>query len=75
MTKEGTGLATDLTPLISSLFALIPIPVAVVASDGRVVLSNSAFSDIFQGIQNIQSVPHHELEMPGRGTYELRAFL
>src|SRR5438093_1015805 len=71
MTKDGTGVATDLTPLISSLFALIPIPVAVVATDGRVVLSNSAFSDLFQGIQSIQGLPHHELEVAGRGTYEL----
>src|SRR5437016_9576247 len=71
MTKEGTGLAADLTPLISGLFALIPVPVAVVANDGRVVLSNSAFSDLFQGTQNIQGLPHHELEIAGRGTYEL----
>src|SRR5438552_2780510 len=71
MTKEGTGVAADLTPLISSLFALIPIPVAVVATDGKVVLSNSAFSDLFQGTQNIQGLPHHELEIAGRGIYEL----
>src|SRR5438477_6748181 len=71
MTKEGTGLAADLTPLISGLFALIPIPVAVVATDGKVVLSNSAFSDLFQGTQNIQGLPHHELEIAGRGIYEL----
>jgi signal transduction histidine kinase/CheY-like chemotaxis protein len=71
MTKEGAGFATDLTPLITSLFALIPIPIAVVANDGRVVVSNSAFSDLFQGVQNIEFLPHHELELPGRGTYEL----
>ena len=71
MTREGTGLATDPTQLITSLFALIPVPVAIVDDGGRVVLSNSAFADVFQGIQNIQSIPHHEVEMPGRGTYEL----
>jgi signal transduction histidine kinase/ActR/RegA family two-component response regulator len=71
MTKEGARLAADPSLLISSLFALIPIPVAITESDGRVVLSNSAFSDLFQGIQNIQSIPHHELEITGRGTYEL----
>ena len=71
MPKEGAGPATDPLPLISSLFALIPIPVAVAANDGRIVLSNSAFSDLFQNIQNIQSVPHHEFELVGRGTYEL----
>jgi len=73
MTKEGAGHATDLTPLISSLFALIPIPVAVVANDGGVILANSAFSDIFQGIQNIQTIPQHEFEVAGRGTYELES--
>ena len=71
MTREGTRTAIDLSNLISSLFTLIPIPVAVAASDGRVILSNSAFSDLFQGVQNIQSVPHHDLEIAGRGTYEL----
>jgi signal transduction histidine kinase/ActR/RegA family two-component response regulator len=71
MATEGTGLATDLNQLISSLFALIPVPVAVVDATGRVVLSNSAFADLFHDIQNIQSIPHHELELPGRGTYEL----
>ena len=71
MTREGTGLATDTTHLISSLFALIPVPVAVVDTDGRVILSNSAFADLFHGIHNIQTLQHHELELPGRGTYEL----
>ena len=71
MTREGTGLASDSTPLVTSLFALIPVPVAIVDDGGRVVLANSAFTDLFQGIQSIQSIPHHELEVPGRGTYEL----
>ncbi|HYR43678.1 MAG TPA: ATP-binding protein [Terriglobia bacterium] len=71
MAREGIGVAIDPTQLISSLFALIPVPVAVIDESGRVVLSNSAFADLFHDIQNIQSVPHHELELPGRGTYEL----
>jgi signal transduction histidine kinase len=71
MTREGIALATDRSPLISTLFALIPIPVAVVENDGRIALSNSAFSDLFPDIQNIESIQHHELEIPGRGTYEL----
>src|SRR5881396_1741889 len=71
MTREGAGLTLDRTQLIGSLFALIPVPVAVVDSRGRVILSNSAFADIFSGVQNIDSVPHHELEVPGHGTYEL----
>jgi len=71
MTREGAGRTLDRTQLIGSLFALIPVPVAVVDSRGRVILSNSAFTDIFSGVQNIDSVPHHELEVPGQGTYEL----
>ena len=66
MTKEGAGLAVDPSQLVTSLFALIPVPVAIVDDGGRIVLSNSAFSDLFQGIQNIQSIPHHEIEMAGR---------
>ncbi|HEY2384551.1 MAG TPA: ATP-binding protein [Terriglobia bacterium] len=73
MTREGTAtaVATDSTQLITSLFALIPVPVAIVEQDGRVVLANSAFSDLFQNIQNVQLLPQHELEVAGRGTYEL----
>jgi signal transduction histidine kinase/CheY-like chemotaxis protein len=72
MTREGTGLATDSTQLVTSLFVLIPVPVAIVEQDGRVILANSAFADLFQNIQNVQSLPQHELELPGRGTYELQ---
>src|SRR3989449_11583771 len=71
MTREGAGLTLDRTQLIGSLFALLPVPVAVVDSRRRVIMSNSAFTDIFSGVQNIDSVPHHELEVPGHGTYEL----
>jgi len=70
MNREGTALATD-SALITSLFVLIPVPVAIVEQDGRVVLANSAFTDLFQNIQNVQLLPQHELELPGRGTYEL----
>ena len=70
MTREGTALATD-SALITSLFVLIPVPVAIVEQDGRVVLANSAFTDLFQNVQNVQLLPQHELELPGRGTYEL----
>jgi signal transduction histidine kinase len=71
MTREGAVLAADTTQLISSLFALIPVPVGVVDDSGRVILSNSAFADLFQGIHNVQALQQHELELPGRGTYEL----
>src|SRR5215831_9032471 len=69
--REGTGLATDPSHLIRTLFALIPVPVAVIDSEARTLLANSAFTELFQGIQNIQSIPQHEIEIPGRGAYEL----
>src|SRR5439155_16139407 len=72
MTKEGTRLATDTSQLVSSLFALIPVPVAIVDAYGRIVLANSAFNDLFPEIRSIQVLPHHELELAGRGTYELQ---
>ena len=72
MTMEGIGLATEPTQLITGLFALIPVPVAIADEGGRVVLANSAFTDLFEGIQNIQSIPHHEVEVSGRGIYELQ---
>ena len=71
MTREGVRLATDPSVLISSLFALFPVPVAVVDDSGRIVLSNSAFTDLFQDVQNLHNLPQHELEFPGRGTFEL----
>src|SRR3954466_6981968 len=71
MTTEGTGIATDLREIVGSLFTLIPVPVAVVDDRGRVLLANSAFGDLFPSLENIHSIPHHELEIPERGTFEL----
>lgn len=71
MTMEAAARGADPTHLIGSLFALIPIPVAIVDEAGGVVLANSAFRDLFQNVANIQAMPQHELEVPGRGVYEL----
>src|SRR5262245_59329428 len=71
MTREGAGLANDPALLVTSLFALIPVPVAIVNENGRVLLSNSAFSEHFPNIEDIDSIPHHDCELPGRGTFEL----
>ncbi len=70
MTREGAAVV-DRTQLISTLFTLIPVPVAVVNRGGKVILSNSAFTDVFNGIQNIDPLPPHAVEVAGRGTYEL----
>ncbi len=71
MTTEGARLAGDPTQLVGSLFTLIPVPVAIVDDGGRVVLSNSAFAELFQGVHDIQTIPHHEFEVRGRGIFEL----
>ncbi len=71
MTKEGTGLALDPKQLVTTLFALIPVPVAITDEDGGVVLSNSAFNELFPNIQNVQTLPQHEVEVPGRGIFDL----
>src|SRR4051812_48197511 len=72
MTKDGTAFAVDSSPLITSLFALIPVPVAVVDANGGIVLSNSAFNDLFPNTENIRALPQHELESSGRGTYDFQ---
>ena len=72
MTKDGTALALDSAQLISSMFALLPVPVAITDDRGRVILSNSSFSDTFQGIANLPVEVQHEVEIIGRGTFQLQ---
>jgi signal transduction histidine kinase/ActR/RegA family two-component response regulator len=72
MTKDGTALALDSAQLISSMFALLPVPVAIMDDRGRVLLSNSSFSEIFQGMASISTDPQHEVEVVGRGTFQLQ---
>lgn len=72
MTKDGTTLAVDSTQLISSLFALIPVPVAVADDRGRIVIANSSFTEIFQGIESVSTMPQRELTIPGHGTFEVQ---
>lgn len=71
MTREGTGRAADPIQLLSSLFSLLPVPVAIVDDQGTIVLANSSFSETFAGAQNLQHLSQHELEVLGRGTYEI----
>lgn len=72
MTKDGIGLALDSSQLLSTLFALIPIPIAVADDRGRIVLSNSSFGDVFAGVASISTMPQYELDVPGRGTFEVQ---
>ena len=47
MAQEGATVAVDTSNLISSLFALLPVPVAVIDEQGNIVLANSIFNDFF----------------------------
>jgi two-component system NtrC family sensor kinase len=71
MTTEGMSIATDSAHIISTLFVLLPVPVAVVDNKGYILLSNSAFNETFQGIRNVKDIPRHEFHVPGRGTFEI----
>ncbi len=66
MTMDGTALALDSAQLISAMFSLLPVPVAVLDDLGRVLLSNSTFSEIFQGVGNLPASPQCEVEVNGR---------
>jgi signal transduction histidine kinase len=70
MTKDGAG---PLNPaqLVSTMFTLIPVPIAVVDSGGKVVIANSCFNEVFSGVSSISGMPEHELEVPGFGTLQL----
>lgn len=71
MTMDGTAFAFDSEHLIRSLFALIPVPIAIVDGGGRITMTNSSFSETFQGVWNISELPLHEVQIEGRGTFDI----
>jgi nitrogen-specific signal transduction histidine kinase/CheY-like chemotaxis protein len=73
MTKDGAALPIDTAQLVSMMFALLPVPVAITDDRGRVVLCNSCFTDVFQGIPSIPTAPLREVHVPSRGTYRVQA--
>jgi len=73
MTKDGSTPARDSMHLIASLFALLPVPVAVADDQGRIVLSNSSFADVFPGYAHIPGMSQREVHSPGHGTFELHS--
>jgi signal transduction histidine kinase/CheY-like chemotaxis protein len=72
MFKDGAAIAVDSAQLISSMFALLPVPVAILDDRGRVLLSNSSFSETFQGIANLSNDAQYEVEVIGRGTFQIQ---
>lgn len=73
MTKDGTALALDTAQLVSSMFALLPVPVAITDDRGRVILSNSSFTETFTGVLNLSADAQQEVEIVGRGTFQLQS--
>jgi len=72
MFKDGAAIAVDTAQLISTMFALLPVPVAILDDRGRVLVSNSSFSETFQGIANLPSEAQHEVHVAGRGTFQIQ---
>jgi signal transduction histidine kinase len=72
MTKDGAALPIDTAQLVSIMFALLPVPVAITDQRGRVVLCNSCFTDVFQGTPSISTAPLREVEVAGRGTFRVQ---
>lgn len=73
MTKDGTTLAVDPANLVGSLFALLPIPIAIIDAEGRVVMSNSTFNDFFPNTDNVNRIPRHEVPVNGTSTFDFEA--
>ena len=72
MSRDGATLTLDPAQLVSMMFALLPVPVAITDGRGRVVLCNSCFTDVFQGIPSMSTEPQREIEVPGRGTFQVQ---
>jgi two-component system cell cycle sensor histidine kinase/response regulator CckA len=72
MTKDGAVLTLDPAQLVSMMFALLPVPVAITDERGKVVLCNSCFTDVFQGIPSISTEPQYEMEVSGLGTFQVQ---
>jgi len=73
MTRDGTTPELDSRELISTLFALLPIPVAVADERGSIVVANSSFTEIFQGVASVSTMPLREMDIPGHGRFQVHA--
>ena len=71
MTTDGSASAMDSMQLIASLFALLPIPIAVTDKNGGIVLSNSSFSEAFPNFDGTAGMSQREVHSPGHGIFEL----
>jgi len=71
MTREGASLSVDSTQLVSSLFALLPIPVAIIDDNDGIVIANSFFKEIFPDSKTLRGAQTNEILVPGRGVFDL----
>ena len=71
MTTDGSAPKIESMQLIASLFALLPIPVAVAGVNGGIVLSNSSFAETFPDFTAVSGMSQCEVHSPGHGTFEL----
>lgn len=72
MGNESVTLAVDAANLARNLFALVPVPLAVLDSNATIVLANAAFRGVFPTETSVRDVPHHDVEVDGeRYDFEL----
>jgi signal transduction histidine kinase len=69
---KDSAATLDSAQLVASLFAMIPVPIAVADGQGRVILANSAFNEVFPGVVKVLDLPKHEVEVPGSGTFDIQ---
>ena len=72
MSRDGPALTLDPAQLVSMMFALLPVPIAITDHRGRVILCNSCFTDVFQGMPNMPTDVQREVEVAGRGTFQVQ---
>jgi len=73
--KESVTRVRDAASLARNLFALLPVPVAVVDTDRTIVLANEAFRACFPREQTVRTIPHHDVEVgTERFDFELMPF-
>ena len=71
MTGNGLPSQEESKQLISALFSLLPVPVAIADEEGRIALANSSFSEVFREASHIAELPAHEIDVPEQGTYAI----
>ena len=72
MSRDGPALTLDPAQLVSMMFALLPVPIAITDHRGRVILCNSCFTDVFQGMPSMPTEVQREVEVAGRGTFQVQ---